>query len=414
MTSSPRFPELCAPAGALAVAEAAFDHGADAVYVGVGQQNLRAHAPSLDPDGLASLLELAGALKKKVYVTINCMPDDETIAEVEKTVTAIAALRRFPDALIVSDPGVLTLCKSRLPGIPLHLSTQTGVCNVAAVRFWKEQGVSRVILPRESTAGQIRALTHHGGAETEVFIHGAMCVSVSGRCLLGAYLDGRHPNKGDCTQPCRLRYRITPLDTSGTPAEGSFEAIESEEGVYLLNSKDLCGLPVLPVILKTGVHALKIEGRNKGIHYVATVVRVYRAALDAWVAAPSSFSVRDEWLRELDAVEHRPYTTGFYGGERRLQAVSVHRSAVKSRMAGVVKGVLPDGAPVIDVRSVFRPGDRLQVLPLNRKITPYEIRFSLLSDLAGKTLDYTPLHRLAVGRGAPSLRPGDLIRILAT
>jgi U32 family peptidase len=404
-------PELLAPAGSVAIAEAAFDHGADAVYVGFGQENLRAHAPSLLYDDLCALLDLAHSRGKKVYVTLNCMPDDAMLTRIQGTVAVIAGMPRLPHAVIVSDPGVLTLCRKALPAVAIHLSTQTGVFNAAALCFWREQGVARIILPRELTLEQVGALSAEQGMEAEVFVHGAMCVSVSGRCLLGAYLDGRHPNKGDCTQPCRLRYRIDPIDPLGTPADRWFEAEESTGGVFLMNSKDLCGLPILPAIVKTGVHALKIEGRNKGMHYVATVTRVYRAALDACMADPSDFSVQKEWQTELETVEHRPYTTGFYRGELHLQSVFASKSEPTARMAGIIKGVLPDGAPVIDVRGVFRPGERLQILPVNRKIIPYEIRFSSLSDLAGIGLDFAPLNRLVVGRGgAPGLRPGDLLR----
>jgi U32 family peptidase len=404
-------PELLAPAGSVAIAESAFDHGADAVYVGFGQENLRAHAPALLYDDLRALLDLAHSRGKKVYVTLNCMPDDAMLTRIQGTVAVIAGMPRLPHAVIVSDPGVLTVCRKAVPAVAVHLSTQTGVFNAAALRFWREQGVTRIILPRELTLEQVGALAAEQGMEAEVFVHGAMCVSVSGRCLLGAYIDGRHPNKGDCTQPCRLRYRIDPIDPFGTPADRWFEAEESAGGVFLMNSKDLCGLSILPATVKTGVHALKIEGRNKGMHYVATVTRVYRAALDACMADPSDFSVRKEWLTELETVEHRPYTTGFYRGELHLQSVFASKSEPTTRMAGIIKGVLPDGAPVIDVRGVFRAGERLQILPVNRKIIPYEIRFSSLSDLAGIGLDFAPLNRLVVGRGgAPGLRPGDLLR----
>jgi putative protease len=404
-------PELLAPAGSVAIAEAAFDHGADAVYAGFGQENLRAHAPALEPGDLRALLDRAHSRGKKVYVTLNCIPDDPMLTRIETTIANMAAMPLLPHAVIVSDPGVLTLCRNALPAVAIHLSTQTGVFNAAALRFWRDQGVARIILPRELTLEQAGVFSAEQGVEIELFVHGAMCVSISGRCLLGAYLDGRHPNKGDCTQPCRLRYRIDPIDPLGTPADRWFEAEESAGGVFLMNSKDLCGLSILPDIVKTGVHALKIEGRNKGIHYVATVVRVYRAALDACVADPSGFTVRKEWQRELDTVEHRPYTTGFYGGELQLQSVFASKSEATARMAGIIKGILSDGAPVIDVRGVFRPGERLQVLPVNRKIIPYETVFSSLTDLGGISLDQAPLHRLVVGRGgAPGFRPGDLLR----
>jgi U32 family peptidase len=405
-------PELLAPAGSVAIAEAAFDHGADAVYVGLGQENLRAHAPFLTANDLRVLLDIAQSRGKRVYVALNSMPDEDMLARIRATIAAIAGMEKKPHAIIVSDPGVLSACRKELPGIPLHLSTQTGVFNSATLRFWKEQGITRIVLPRELTLEQIRVLAADPNVETELFIHGAMCVSVSGRCLLGAYLDERHPNKGDCTQPCRLRYRIDPVDPAGHAAGIWLEAEEASEGVFLLNSKDLCVLPILPDILKTSVRALKIEGRNKSLHYVATVVRVYRQAIDACRADPDDFAARPEWERELDAIEHRPYTTGFYHGEKRLQAVFIPKSKPNVTMAGIVKGAMPDGSPVIDVRSVFRPGDRLQVLPINKNAKPFIDGVTQILDLCGSPLAFAPLHRVVTVRGIKGLQPGDLLRIV--
>jgi U32 family peptidase len=403
-------PELLAPAADLAIALAAFDHGADAVYVGLERFNLRAQAPSLSLDGLGELLGAAAERKRRVYVVLNTMPDDRTLAAMASLVDALAFRPRQPDAVIVSDAGVLTVVKQRLPGVALHLSTQTGVFNSAAIRFWAGQGVARVILPRELTIEEVTALSANGACETEVFIHGAMCVSISGRCLLGAYLSGRHPNRGECPQPCRLSYSITPHEPRGEKMNATLDAEEDERGVYLLNSRDLNTLSILPAIVASGVRALKIEGRTKSLHYVSAVTRVYREALDAFWSAPASFAVRAEWTAELERVEHRPYTTGFYAGEYLLQAVHASKAQSGYRLVGVVKALMDGGGAVVDVKNPFGLSDTLSVLPVDQGVRSCDAIFEDMSDINGRPVGRAASGRLVVLRGKVALRPGDLLR----
>ncbi|MCL2689872.1 MAG: U32 family peptidase, partial [Chitinispirillia bacterium] len=219
--------ELLAPAGSFACAEAAFTHGADAVYAGIGSLNLRAHSPNFTVEEFAELVKLADGIDKRVYGVLNIMPNEEMLPALEDTLRELAEIGRMPSAFIVSDPGVLSLVKTICPSAELHLSTQNGVFNSAAMRFWADQGVSRVILPRELNIEQIRYLSSLNIMQTEVFVHGAMCVSVSGRCLLGTYFNSRHPNLGDCSQPCRLKYKITPDDPTVNFSHDGFIAEES-------------------------------------------------------------------------------------------------------------------------------------------------------------------------------------------
>jgi putative protease len=404
------YPELLSPAGSFACVEAAFDHGADAVYAGIEQFNLRAHSPNFTVEDLPELLSYTHGRGKKVYLTLNIMPDQRTLCEMEKTVKRMALADSMPDALIVSDPGVIDLCREIIPDVPLHLSTQTGSFNVRSAGFWKRQGITRIVLPRELSIDQIKEITDSKIIETEIFIHGAMCVSISGRCLMGAYIGGRHPNLGDCPQPCRLKYRITALSVDEKEFN-ELDAEETERGVYLLNSRDLCTIGIIPELIETGVNSFKIEGRNKSPFYVASVVKVYRAAIDTYLNAPESFNVKAEWIEELGNIEHRTYTTGFYKKELVLQDVFTTKAQSGYRVTGMVKAVLEGGVPVIDVKNSFCSDDKIEVVPVQQSLAPYDISFTKLTDLSGNLIGRAPSNRLVLGHGCLKLRPGDMLRI---
>jgi len=404
--------ELLAPAGSFACAEAAFTHGADAVYAGIGKFNLRAHSPNFTIEEFSKLIELASSINKHVYGVLNIMPNEDMLPALENTLRELARSKRMPHAFIISDPGVLSLVKTICPGAELHLSTQNGVFNSASMRFWASQGVSRVILPRELNIEQIRHLSSLNIMQTEVFVHGAMCVSVSGRCLLGTYFNARHPNLGDCSQPCRLKYRITPDDpTVNFPHEG-FIAEEStdDESVYLLNSKDLCTIGILPQIVQSGVVSLKIEGRNKSSHYVASVVKVYREALDLCISDPQNYKAAKWWTEELEALDHRTYTTGFYIGEPVKQDLFASKAQAGYRLVATVKAIV-NGRPVIDVKNSFSSFESLNVLPVKNSLAPYELTFKHIEELDGKICDRAIPNRLFVIDGcSEKLRVGDMLR----
>lgn len=402
-------PELLAPAGTFECAEAAFLHGADAVYIGIGKLNLRAHSPNFSIEDLPELLDLSAKSEKKVYAALNLMPDQSKIPVVRETLEIIKSSKSIPDAFIISDPGVLVLCKEILPQVEIHLSTQTGTFNLLSLEFWKRQGVSRAVLPREFSIEQITEACNAQIMETEIFIHGAMCVSISGRCLLGAYLGERHPNRGDCPQPCRYQYRLSAVQENGEN-QAAFDAEESSEGVYLMNSKDLCSIGIIPQIVSSGVHSLKIEGRNKSVHYVASVIRTYRAALDSYLSDPHNYMVLPEWQKELDALDHRTYTTGFYNGESVLQDTFTSKASPTSRIIGTVKAILPGGLPVIDVKNSFSIDEKLEVVPVQQNIPPFSLTFTKITDLSGNSSSRAPSSRLVVGHSTEALRIGDMLR----
>jgi putative protease len=414
-------PELLAPAGSFASAEAAFAHGADAVYAGIGRFNLRAHSPNFEPDEFGELLKLSAAAGKRVYGVLNIIPVDDILAPLEEALRRLAGSGFLPDAFIVSDPGVLSVVTEICPGVPTHLSTQNGCFNSAAMKFWRKFGVSRIILPRELNVGQIRHLSRQGAVETEAFIHGAMCVSISGRCLLGAYYSGRHPNFGDCPQPCRFKYRLMPVDIDTDNGNGGFDVEEFGDTAYLLNSKDLCTVDILPELIESGVSSLKIEGRNKTAHYVASTVKVYRDAVDTYMAAPNDYKVKEWWREELNAIDHRPYTTGFYGGDPVKQELFTSKARAEYRLAGVVKAVM-GGRPVVDVKNVFSVSIpsitssanpvSINVLPVKNSKPPFDLTFSAILDFDGAEIQRATPNRLVVLDGCgESLRVGDMLRI---
>ncbi len=403
-------PELLAPASDFECLEAAFNHGADAVYIGVGTYNLRANSPNFAIDEFSNVLEYGKRRKKRIYAVLNSMPNDSQLQEIDEYLVVLAEQQCMPHAFIVSDPGVIQLIKKRCGDVPLHLSTQTGSFNALSCQFWAKQGIRRVVLPRELNIKQIAALNHDAPCETEVFIHGAMCVSISGRCLLGAYMSKRHANHGDCPQPCRFKYAITPISKEESDEELSYVAEEDERGVYLLNAKDLNTLAILPQVVESGVSSLKIEGRNKSVHYVSAVVKTYRTALDCYLQNPTGFTLKQEWVDALDELDHREYTTGFYINDYVMQDPYASKIPSSLRVVGVVKALHEGGGAVVDVKNPFMAGEKLTILPVNRKKEWYTITIDRITDINGDDIDRAITNRIVVVNLRQKLAIGDILR----
>ena len=304
MTKQKR-PELLAPAGTLEKMKMAILYGADAVYLGGQAFGLRALGGNFTDAELREAVAFAHARGKKVYVTVNVYPHDGDMDGLPEYLRFLE--RIHVDALLVADLGVFSVARDVVPSLPLHVSTQANTVNVAAVRAWKALGAQRVVLARELSLREIAAIRSAVDVELEMFVHGAMCISMSGRCLLSAYMTGRDANRGACAQSCRWRYALMEEQRPGE----YFPIDEDEHGTYIMNSKDLCLLPYLTDVIATGVDSLKIEGRMKSVHYVASVTKAYRAAIDAYSADPAQFAINSAWTTELGKVSHRPYTTGF-------------------------------------------------------------------------------------------------------
>ena len=301
-----KIPELLAPAGNKEKAVVAMEYGADAIYLAGKAFGMRAKAGNFSADELKEVLELAKERGVKVYVTVNTYPRNEEMDQLPAYLQELEELE--VDALIVADVGVFALARQYAPSIPVHLSTQANTVNYQAAKFWEELGFSRLVLARELSREEIARVRQETGLELEVFVHGAMCVAYSGRCLLSNVLAGRDANRGECAQSCRWRYAVVE-----EKRPGEYMPIEEDEGgTHIFNSKDLRLIEYIPDLVRMGVDSLKIEGRMKSAYYVATVVRAYRQALDLYAQDPAGYKLPPELLDELDKVSHRPYWAGFF------------------------------------------------------------------------------------------------------
>jgi U32 family peptidase len=396
-------PELLVPAGDMAKLKTALDFGADAVYLGTDRFGLRAHAGNFSLQQLAEARNLTRDRGKRLYLTLNAFLRPSDLVPLSDLLQELRLLDL--DAYIVSDPGVISLVRRIDPRRPIHLSTQANTTNAAAAAFWKGAGVSRVNLARELTLAEIGEIGSAVDMELEVFVHGAMCIAWSGRCLLSAALTGRSANEGACAHPCRWRYSLMEETRPGE----YFPIEEDSAGTYILNSRDLCLIEHLPELLKAGATSLKIEGRMKSLYYVAAVTRVYRAALDRYLEDPESWRCDPAWLEELDKVSHRPYDKGFlFGGKDAL----VHAGDSKYRRTcdflGVVLEGPSDGRAQVEGRGRFFPGEELELIGPAMRQTRFTVGELLSTE------------GLPLSAGQPNARismhlperaqPGDLLR----
>lgn len=344
--------ELLAPAGNYAKLCTAFRFGADAAYIGGKNFSLRTFADNFTPDEMKNAVVLAKQLGKKVYVTANIVAknaDFGLLTDYFKFLEEVGV-----DAAIVSDAGVVALAKKVAPNLPLHLSTQANSTNKYAVEFWKNQGVSRVILARELSIKEIEEIHDFvPNVELEAFVHGAMCISYSGRCLLSDYLDGRSSNRGACVQACRWKYQIRPVKPTGE--EGEWLTLEQDDTTsYILNSKDLNLITHLTALEKAGVSSFKIEGRMKSAYYLATVINAYRRAMDG-----EEVSLCE---KELFNVAHRDYTTAYALGKNG-ETVNYADNQAKGEYVYIADVLgYENGKVKVEMRNRFKTGDVLQIL----------------------------------------------------
>ncbi len=304
-------PELLAPGGSLEKLKIAILYGADAVYVGGEAFSLRVAAENFSFSDMEEGLRFAHERGKKVYLTANILPHNRDIKEFEEYIKKIAPMGF--DAVLVADPGMMEIVKKNAPDLPIHISTQANNVNYKSAEFWYNQGAKRVVLAREMSMDEIKEIRENtpGELELEAFVHGAMCVSYSGRCLLSNYMTSRDANQGACAHPCRWNYSLVEETRPGE----YMPVYENERGTFILNSKDLCMIEHIPEIIKSGITSLKLEGRVKTAYYVATVVKAYREEIDRYLADPEGYVFDRMQFDELCKVSHRPYSTGFYFGK---------------------------------------------------------------------------------------------------
>jgi len=364
-----RKPELLIPAGNLEKLRTAILYGADAVYVGVEGLSLRASSSEMSLADLAAGVNEAHVKGVKIYAAINTFSRN---ADLEKAKIIIPQLATVGiDAVIVSEPGILKLINNTAPQLPIHLSTQANTTNIEAVRFWRDQGVRRIILARELNLKEVGEIAKAvPEIELEIFVHGAMCMAYSGRCYLSAFRNRRSANEGDCSQPCRWEYL---LQESTRPSDPLILE-EDEHYSYLLSSKDLCLIEYLPEVLASGVTGLKIEGRMKSVYYVAVVTRTYRQALDALFLQKEKYTCRQEWVDELTKVSNRGYTSGFAFAEEKINETNPEIKYIQTHEpAGIVLNYdATQKRILLDVKNRVKIGDRLDIL-LPEEIVPIEI-----------------------------------------
>lgn len=356
-------PELLAPAGSLQKLKIAFKYGADAVYFGGKDFSLRAAAQNFTFEDMKEGAELAHSLGKKMYCTVNIMPRSEEIDRMPEFFKKLEEANI--DAVLVSDLGVFSVVKQHT-NLPIHISTQANTVNYAAVKLWGEMGAERVVLGRECSLDEIKTIRNNipEDLELEVFVHGAMCMSYSGRCLLSSYMTGRDSNRGTCAQSCRWKYSLVEEKRQGQ----YFPIEEDSRGTYIMNSKDLCMIDYMPALLEAGISSLKIEGRNKSEYYVAIVVNAYRKAIDLYYEDPENYKLPKEIRDELYKVSHREYNTGFFFSEPKEDSMIYHTNDhVKEwDMVAIVHDYNEEtGMALCKQRNKFVLGDKLEILSPN-------------------------------------------------
>ncbi|MBF0413262.1 MAG: U32 family peptidase [Desulfamplus sp.] len=368
LISYPKKPELLAPVGNYEKLEIAIHYGADAVYLGGKDFSLRNFSGNFTEHELESAVYYAHKHNVKVYVTCNIFSRNSEHKEIASFLETIGDINA--DAIIIADPGIILMARQIIPHIDIHLSTQANTTNLNAVKFWEEIGVKRINLARELSLDEIREIIQNSKSnlslckspiEIETFVHGAMCISYSGRCLLSSALTGRDSNRGLCSHPCRWKYAVVEEQRPGEYQP----VMEDKRGAYIFNSKDLCMIDHIPELCDAGISSLKIEGRMKGISYLASVVKTYREALDSYITAPKNYTVKEIWHKELDLIYHRTYCTGFYfnsSNEVTPNYLNIHGGSIHSFIGKIIK-YLPDNNILVQIRNKISVGDIIEVLP---------------------------------------------------
>ena len=395
--------ELLAPAGDYEKLVTAYDYGADAAYIGSERFGLRSAAGNFSSEQLARARQLAADRQRKLYLTLNAFLVPGQFDQLAEDIERLKPLDI--DAYIVTDPGVLSLVRQLDPEREIHLSTQANTTNAETVRFWQQHGVSRVNLARELTLEDMQAIGKDCDIELEAFVHGAMCVAFSGRCLLSAAMNGRSANSGACSHPCRWNYSLVEEQRPGEyyPIE------EDRHGTYMMNSRDLRLIEYLPQLIDAGIDSFKIEGRMKSRYYVAVVTRVYREALDRYLDNPDSWKCDPLWVEELDKVSHRPYDNGFLFGhdDAKIHSADTHYQR-SFDFVGQVLAMEQDGTGLVEGKNRFFPGERLELFgPQMRQM---EFVVGDVRNENGEALEVIQPNARVLMQLPDDSQPGDMLR----
>jgi len=353
-----KMPELVAPAGSMDKLKTAIEYGADAVYAGGKDFNLRNASANFTLDEIGLAVDYVHKRDKKLYIALNIFAHNCHVSKIEQYLNELA---KYPvDAFIVSDPGVLSIVRDVIPEATIHISTQANCTNARAADFWHQQGVKRVVLARELSLSEISKISTDSDCKTEVFVHGAMCLSYSGRCYLSSYMANRGANLGDCAQSCRWKYSLVEEERPGE----YLQVFEDGEFTSIMSSRDLCMIEHIPELIAAGVDAWKIEGRMKSQYYVATVTRIYREAIDTFFEN-DVYDYQDKWLEELGKISNRGYNTGFFLGNpgengQRIGAESGYTQDYK--FVGLFDRPKNDKLTEVIVKNSFEVGEDLEVM----------------------------------------------------
>lgn len=396
--------ELLAPVGNYEKLEIAIHYGADAVYLAGKDFSLRNFSDNFSYDDMEKGIGLAHQKNVKVYVAVNVYSRNSEQEAIKQYLRDLGTLK--PDGLIVADPGILLLARETVPHLPLHLSTQANTTSINSVKFWEKQGVIRINAARELSLKEIREMANACSAEIEVFVHGAMCISMSGRCLLSSFLVHRDGNRGLCAQSCRWKYAVV----EETRPDEYMPIHEDNRGAYIFSSKDLCMIEHLSEIIETGVSSLKIEGRMKGINYLASAVKVYREAIDAYYEDPTSYQVRPEWIEELSRISNRLYCTGFYLNDPDQITANFPDEKPKTihRFMGKMIVKNDDGSMTVHVRNKIIEGDAVEILPPRGPAR--KDRVTAIKKINGHPVSYAQPNEIVNVVFTETYSPNDLIR----
>lgn len=349
-------PELLAPAGDYEKLVTALHYGADAVYMGLSGLSLRAKADNFTEKELKDAASFVRQSGKKLYITINIFPHNRDLPLIKEHLVLLKELA--PDALIVSDLGVFDIVSEALPGTPIHISTQANITNYSTAKFWEKAGARRIVLSRELTIDEIKEIRDHVSIELECFVHGAICISYSGRCYISSFLTNRSANRGECTNSCRWNYALMEEKRPGVYRP----VYENERGTYVMSSRDLCMIEHLDKLADAGVDSFKIEGRTKGINYVAGVVKTYRDAVDRLQERP--YKISQQWMRDLEMSSNRGFTTGMFLGPHPDEGYNHDDETayvMTHELVGVVKRI-SNGQAEIALRNKIETGDEIEFL----------------------------------------------------
>ena len=368
-----KHPELLIPASSLEVLKTAVVFGADAVYIGGEAFGLRAKAKNFSMEEIREGIAFAHAHDVKVYITANILAHNGDLSGVRAYFEELKEIK--PDALIISDPGVFMIAREVCPEIDIHISTQANNTNYGTYQFWHQLGARRVVTARELSMAELKEIREKAPAdlEMETFIHGAMCISYSGRCLLSNYFTGRDANRGACTHPCRWKYAIVEETRPGE----YMPVYENERGTYIFNSKDLCMIEHIPELIDSGIDSFKIEGRMKTALYVATVARTYRKAIDDYLESPELYRKNMDWyLDQISNCTYRQFTTGFFFGkpDESAQIYDNNTYAKEYTYLGIIGECTADGLYRIEQRNKFSVGEQIEIMKPDGRNIPVVVR----------------------------------------